>query len=66
MKSWKTTVCGIVIAAAGGVAAASGLDPVVTKVAAVVASIATGLLGIFARDNNKTSEQVGATTEQPK
>jgi len=58
MKSWKTTVCGVVAAAAGGVAAAN-IDPTITKIATIAATIATGLIGFFARDNNKSSEDVG-------
>ena len=59
MKSWKTTLCGAIAAAAGGVAAAN-LDPLVTKIATVVASLASGLVGLFARDNDKSSEDVNA------
>ena len=59
MKSWKTTTCGIVAAAAGGVAAAN-IDPTITKIAGTIAAIATALLGIFSRDNNVTSEEAGA------
>ncbi len=64
MKSWKTTVAGIIAAAAGGVASA-GLDPVITKVAGIVATIATAAIGFFARDNNVTSEQAGANVPKP-
>lgn len=59
MKSWKTTLCGAIAAAAGGIAAAN-LDPLVTKIATVVSSLASGLVGFFARDNDKTSEDVAA------
>jgi hypothetical protein len=59
MKSWKTTLCGAIAAAAGGIAAAN-LDPLVTKIATIVASVASGLVGFFARDNDKTSEDVAA------
>jgi hypothetical protein len=59
MKSWKTTLCGAIAAAAGGIAAAN-LDPLVTKIATVVSSLASGLVGLFARDNDKTSESVNA------
>lgn len=59
MKSWKTTLCGAIAAAAGGIAAAN-LDPLVTKIATVVSSLASGLVGLFARDNDKTSEDVAA------
>ena len=58
-KSWKTTTCGIIAAAAGGVAAAN-IDPIVTKIAMVITSIATAAMGFFARDNNVSSEQAGA------
>ncbi len=58
-KSWKTTACGIVAAAAGGVAAAN-IDPIVTKISIVVGTIATAALGFFARDNNVSSEDAGA------
>ncbi len=52
---------GIIAAACGGVAAASGMDPVVIKVALVIQSIAVGLLGIFAKDSNVT----GGVVVQP-
>jgi hypothetical protein len=65
MKSWKTTVCGVVTVAAGAVAVAPGMDPVIAKTAGVIAAIATGLIGIFARDNNKTSEDVKAGPRPP-
>lgn len=58
MKSWKTTLCGAIAAAAGGVAAAN-LNPLVTKIAGIIAALATGLTGLFARDNDKSSEDVG-------
>jgi hypothetical protein len=59
MKSWKTTLCGAIAAAAGGIAGAN-LDPIVTKIATIVASLASGLVGFFARDNDKSSESVNA------
>lgn len=59
MKSWKTTLCGAISAAATGIAAAN-LDPMITKIAGIVATVATAALGYFARDNNVTSEQAGA------
>lgn len=59
MKSWKTTLCGAIAAAAGGIVAAN-LDPVVTKIAGIVGTIATAALGYFSRDNDKSSEDVGA------
>ena len=58
MKSWKTSLFGILAAAAGGVAAA-GLDPTITKIAMIIASVATAAMGFFARDKDVTSEQQG-------
>ncbi len=61
MKNWKTTVCGIVAAAAAGVAATyMSSDPLIAKIAGIVAAIATALLGLFAKDSNVT----GGTTPQ--
>lgn len=57
--SWKTTVCGIVAAAAQGVAA-NYPNTTIGQVASVVAYLATAALGFCARDNNVTSEQAGA------
>lgn len=59
MKSWKTTVCGAVAAAATGIAGAN-IDPLLTKICGIVAALATGLIGLFARDNDKSSEDVNA------
>jgi hypothetical protein len=59
MKSWKTTAAGAVAAAASGIASAN-LDPLITKIAGIVAALATGLVGLFARDNDKSSEDVAA------
>lgn len=56
--SWKTTLFGLIAAAAGGVAAAN-IDPVITKIATAVSSIAAGLIGFFARDHGVSSEQAG-------
>lgn len=58
-KSWKTTLAGVIAAAAAGVATAN-IDPIVTKIAGIVAAIATAALGVFARDNGVTSEDAGA------
>ena len=59
MKSWKTNLFGAIGVAAGCVVAAD-FGPVATKIAGCVASIGTALGLFFARDNNVTSEQVGA------
>lgn len=64
MRSWKTTVAGIagvVAAIASAVQAQLDGDPAtVPDWAAVGALLATGIGLLLARDNDKTSEQVGA------
>lgn len=64
MKSWKTTVAGIagVIAAiASAIQAQFDGDPAtVPDWGLVGALLATGIGLLLARDNDKTSEQVGA------
>ena len=59
MKSWKTTLSGIVAAAATGVAGAYQ-GTTIGQVAGYVAMFATAAIGFFARDNSVTSEQAGA------
>lgn len=63
MKSWKTTVAGVgTILAAVGVAVAAQFDADPATVAnwgAVVTSIVAGVGLMLARDNDKTSEDVG-------
>lgn len=59
MKNWKTTLCGVVAAAATGVAASyASSDPVIAKIAGVIAAIATAALGFFAKDSNITGGTV--------
>lgn len=65
MNSWKTTVCGLlsIVAAAITLIAIPALDQdplTVPNYTAFVASITAGIGLIFARDNNKTSEDAGA------
>ena len=61
MKNWKTTTCGIIAAAGAGVAATYATsDPVVAKIAGIIAAIATAALGIFSKDSNVT----GGTVKQ--
>lgn len=56
--SWKTTVAGI-LTGIGGPLAASGTG--IYKITGIIlVAIGPVLLGLSARDNNKTSEQVGA------
>ena len=64
MKSWKTTVAGIaaiMAAVAGALAAELDGDPSTSaNWAAVIAAVVAGFGLIAARDNDKTSEDVGA------
>jgi len=65
MKSWKTTVCGILgVVTAGITLIATPLldaDPeTLPNWGAFGAAIAAALGLIFARDNDRTSEQAGA------
>lgn len=63
MKSWKTTVtgvCAILIAVAGAVKLLVDGDPASNPdYTAVLAAVAAGIGLITARDNNKSSEDVG-------
>ena len=57
--SWQTTVCGILAAAGTGLMGVK--DPAwVGTIGQIMAAIGTAGLGLAARDNNKSSEQVGA------
>lgn len=55
--SWKTTLCGVIAAAATGIANAN-ISPVLTKICGMIAMLATAGIGFFARDNDKSSEDV--------
>lgn len=59
MKSWKTTVFGIMAAAGTGLLAVK--DPSwVATLGQIMAAIGAAGIGMSARDNDKSSEQVGA------
>jgi hypothetical protein len=65
--SWKTTACGIlglIAAVAVGAKALLDSDPNTTinigEIIAAILVVAPSLGLIFARDNNKSSEEVGA------
>jgi hypothetical protein len=65
MKSWKTTVCGILAALAGGITLVAipilDNDPAtVANWGAFGAALAAAFGLLFARDNDKSSESVGA------
>jgi len=57
MKSWKTTVLGVV--AAGAMAMSTMSDG--ATIAEVINALAVAALGVLARDNNVTSEAAGAS-----
>lgn len=66
MKSWKTTLGGIIALIGGalllvpdGAPGANWLKPW----AAFISSIGAGVVGLFGRDNNRTSEDVGVVTK---
>lgn len=61
MKSWKTTVGGL-IALLGTTLAATW--PEYSKIGTFLASFGAGLGLLFARDNKVTSEQAGAKPKQ--
>lgn len=65
MNSWKTTLCGILSIVAAGVTLIAipllDQDPLtVPNYTAFVAAITAGIGLLFARDNDKTSLEVGA------
>lgn len=57
-KSWKTTVAGL-LAAIGAVLAKSD-DHTLSTIGGILVPAGALLTGMFARDNNVTSEQAGA------
>lgn len=58
MKSWKTTVAAAI--AALGVVFTKSDDHTLQTIGAILSPLGTLLIGMFARDNKVTSEQVGA------
>jgi hypothetical protein len=56
MKSWKTTVCGVLALVGGGL---TQFYPEYAKLGGFLMFIGSGLGLLFARDNNVTSEQAG-------
>jgi len=60
-KSWKTTLFGILTAV--GTYLSTVHDPAyVSTVGTIMVGLSSALLGIFARDNDVTSEEAGAST----
>ena len=58
-KSWLTTLFGI-IAAAAGILATTTKDAKTKDIATQVGLVSAGLVGVNARDNRVSSEDVGA------
>ena len=65
MKSWKTTAAGVVgiVVAVGSAALVWLKTGAVPDFAPVMAAVSAGVGLIMARDNDKTSEDVGAATK---
>lgn len=68
MKSWKTTACGILTIVASAITLIAlplldGKPETLPQYEAFGALILPALGLLFARDNDKTSEQVGAVPE---
>jgi hypothetical protein len=61
MKSWKTTVAGVGAILAGLAMAAKAVSAGdYSHAPEIIAAIMAGFAGVFARDNNVTSERAGA------
>ena len=68
MNSWKTTTFGLMAAIGAGITGAylvkpdllAGFPAWLPGIGVLLSSIGTACFGLAARDNNKTSEQVGA------
>lgn len=62
MTSWKTTMAGVlsIVVAVGSAAVAWLKTGTFPDLGAVIAAVTAGVGLIVARDNDKTSEQVGA------
>jgi len=65
MKSWKTTLCGVLAAVAAGITLVAipllDNDPATTANWGAFAAALAAAAGLcFARDNSKSSEDVGA------
>ena len=58
MKSWKTTVGGILLGVGTPLAAAG--EGIYKTVGVILSTVGGLLVGLSARDNNKSSEDVGA------
>ncbi len=61
MKSWKTTLCGVLAIVGAGMTQFFHDTPMLFKIGGFLATVAPACGLLFARDNNVTSEQAGAT-----
>jgi hypothetical protein len=59
MKSWKTSLCGILSLLALGISSAPGLSPTLAHILVQVSIACGGLAALFARDNNVSSQSLG-------
>ena len=66
MRSWKTTVCGSLGALCIALSVISEMPPLYAKMLSVLGPFFTSFGLMFGRDNNVTSEQVGATKPEQK
>jgi len=65
MKSWKTTLCGLV--AAIGAFLVTQTDPTwLPTVGKILVGVGTAGIGLFARDNSVTSKDAGAIDDSKK
>ena len=60
MKSWQTTLFGAISAVGGFLSLESPEQGWASTVGKILVIIGTAGIGYFARDNNKSSESVGA------
>ena len=68
MTSWKTTVGGIIALVGGALMVVPDTAPGASYVkpwAPFIAALGTGIIGLYARDNNKSSEDVGVIKTEP-
>lgn len=61
-KSWKTTICGVatILSSIGStVAAVQHASVTIQVLAASITGLSAGLIGVFSRDNDKSSTDLG-------
>jgi hypothetical protein len=65
MKSWKTTLFGLMAALGAAALTVDGLPPWALTVCKLSAALGLAGMGFCARDNDKSSEQVGVSNQVP-